>query len=184
MSRCPLATIILLAAVLLSSWNNVIVAAFCPRYLSSRNCLTEHESRQPKQVDHNVSCHHKMIDMEVGDAQMDEMDMQSEGTSEAADKSIAENPAVRVATESSVEQIAIDFPAEPCGHCWMHSQPASGIATLVAVDSSRRLIETNAPPASPTICLPFALEVPILQCEHGPPGLSLPRHVLINVFRI
>src|SRR6266542_1139042 len=105
----------LLIAFLLSAWENVIAAAFCPRYSSSRTCHIKHEPRQPKQVDHKSSCQHEMADMEMGD-----MQMESETTSETADNSIAENPPVQVATESSVEQVAIDFPTEPCGHCWMH----------------------------------------------------------------
>jgi hypothetical protein len=174
----------LLIAFLLSAWGNVIAAAFCPRYSSSRNCRIKHEPRQPKQVDHKSSCQHEMADMEMGDMQMEDMETESETASETTNNSIAENPPVRVATESSAEQVAIDFPTEPCGHCWMHSQPASGTAALVAVDPSKRLVETNGPLADFVVSLPSAFAVPIIPLEHGPPGNSFPRHVLISVFRI
>ncbi len=176
--------ILLVVAFLFSAWSNVIAAAFCPSYLSNRDCLIKHEPRQSKQVDHKSSCQHEMADMEMGDMQMDDTKMESEAASETADNSIAENPPIEVATESSNEQVAIDFPTKPCGHCWMHSQPTPGTASLVAVDTSKRLVENNAPPADFVVALPSAFVVPIMPLEHGPPGNSFPRHVLISVFRI
>ena len=174
--------ILLVVAFLLSSWSNVIAAAFCPRYTSSRNCHIQ--QRQIKQVEHKSSCQHEMADMEMGDMQMDDANLESEAASETSDSSIPEGPPVQIATKSFSEQVAIDFPADPCGHCWMHSQPSSGSATIVAVDPLRQLVETNAPPATSEVALPSAFAVPIMPLEHGPPGNSFPRHVLINVFRI
>jgi hypothetical protein len=172
----------LVVAFLFSSWSNVIAAAFCPRYSSNRNCHVQ--QRQAKKVDHKSSCHHEMADMERGDMQMNNVEMETGAAPETADNSIAENPSVQFATESSGEPVAIDFPTEPCGHCWIHSQPSSGTATVVAVDSSKRLVETTAPPANFVDALPSAFAVPIVPLEHGPPGNSFPRHVLISVFRI
>jgi hypothetical protein len=173
---------LLVFAFLFSSWSNVIAAAFCPRYSSSRDCHIQ--QRQTKQVEQKSSCQHEMADMEVGDMQMDDTNMESEAASETSDNSIPKSPPVQIATDSSSEQLAIDFPTEPCGHCWMHSQPSSGTAAIVAVDPSRRLVETNAPPANYLVVLRSPSAVPILPLEHGPPGTSFPRHVLINVFRI
>ncbi|SRR6266542_1907897 len=172
----------LVVAFLFSSWSNVIAAAFCPRYSSSRNCHIQ--QRQIKQVEHKSSCQHEMADMEMGDMQMDDSNMGSEDASQTSDNSIVESPPLQIATNSYSEQLAIDFPTEPCGHCWMHSQPSSGTATIVAVAPSRRLVETNAPPANFVVASPSAFAVPIVPLEHGPPGNSFPRHVLINVFRI
>jgi len=173
---------LLVVAFLFSAWSNVIAAAFCPRYSSSRNCHIQ--QRQIKQVEHKSSCQHEMADMEMGDMQMDDTNMDSEAASETSDNSIPEIPPVQIATDSSSEQLTIDFPTEPCGHCWMHSQPSSGTATSVAVDPSRRLVETSAPPADFVAALPSAFAVPIMPLEHSPPGNSLPRHVLISVFRL
>ena len=122
--------------------------------------------------------------MEMGDMQMDDTNMESEAASQTSVNSISESSPVQIATASSSAQVAIDFPTEPCGHCWMHSQPSSGTATSVAVDPARRLVETNAPPTNFVLALPSTFTVPIMPLEHGPPGNSFPRHVLINVFRI
>jgi hypothetical protein len=173
---------LLVVAFLFSSWSNVIAAAFCPRYSSSRNCHIQ--QRQIKQVEHKSSCQHEMADMEMGDIQMDDTNMGSEAASETSDNSIPESPPVQIATDSYSEGLAVDFHTEPCGHCWMHSQPSSGTATIVAVDPSRQLAETNAPPANFVVALPSAFVVPIVPLEHGPPGNSFPRHLLISVFRI
>ena len=172
---------LLVFAFLFSSWSNVIAAAFCPRYSSSRDC---HIQQQIKQGEHKSSCQHGMADMEMGDMQMDDTNMESEAASQTSVNSISESSPVQIATDSTSEQLAIDFPTEPCGHCWMHSQPSSGTATSVAVDPARRLVETNAPPTNFVLALPSTFTVPIMPLEHGPPGNSFPRHVLINVFRI
>jgi hypothetical protein len=184
MRKRSFSIILLVGAFLFSAWSNVIAAAFCPRYLSSRNCHVQQQPRQAKQVEHRPACQHAMPDMEMGDMQMDDTEMESEAASESTDNSIAEKPPMPVATESSTEQLILNFPTEPCGHCWMHSQPASGTATLVAVDPSKRLVETNAPPSDFVVALPSAFTVPIIPLEHGPPGNSFRRYVLISVFRI
>jgi len=182
MRKRSFSIILLVVAFLFSSWSNVITAAFCPRYSSSRNCHIQ--QRQAKQVEHKSSCQHEMADREMADMEMDDMKMESEAASETPDNSVPENPPVQVATESFAEQGAIDFPTEPCGHCWMHSQPSSGTVTVVAVDPLKRLVETNAPPANFVVAFPSTFAVPIMPLEHGPPGNSFPRHVLISVFRI
>jgi hypothetical protein len=57
--------ILLVFALLLSLWSNVIAAAFCTRYSSSRNCHSQ--QRQVKKLDHKSSCQHEMADMKMGD---------------------------------------------------------------------------------------------------------------------
>ena len=182
MQKRSFSIILLVVAFLLSSWSNVLGAAFCPRYTSSRNCHVQ--QRQIKQVEHRSSCQHEMADMEMGDMQIDDANLESEAVSETSDRPIAETPPGQIATDFSSALLAIDFPTEPCGHCWTHSQPSSGTATIVAVDPSRRLFERNAPQANYLVVLRSPSAVPILPLEHGPPGSSFPRHVLINVFRI
>ena len=122
--------------------------------------------------------------MEMGDMQMDDTNMEGEAASQTSVNSISESSPVQIATDSSPAQLAIDFPTEPCGHCWMHSQPSSGTATSVAVDPARRLVETSVPPTNSEVAVPSAFAVPILPLEHGPPGNLFPRHILISVFRI
>jgi hypothetical protein len=126
-----------------------------------------------------------MAEMEMSDMQMDGTEIQGgEADIETLNNSMADAPSIQVETEISTQPIVIDRPAETCGHCWMHSQPASGAATLLAVHPATRLIDTNAPPSECAVALVNGFTVSISPQEHGPPGNALPRHVLINVFRI
>lgn len=174
MTKKPLLIVLLLVAFLLSAWGNVIGAAFCPRYLA-QNCFT-YTTQQAKPVKHE-SCHHEMTDMDMGDMQM------GEEVAAAPVSSDRENPTIEVAAKSSVEQAALDVPTQPCGHCWMHSQPPTGNGTLTAVNPPRS-VGTDAPSAELSITLHSAHTIALLPLEHSPPGNSFPRHVLINVFRI
>jgi len=179
---------LLVGAFLLGAWGNVIAAAFCPRYRLNRDCCFKQFTRTSKQVDHQSSCHHEMAgmemdDMQMGNVQMGNMQMENETPSASAAASLANELPV-LTPESSGEQGAFDLPVEACTHCLTHSQPASGPATVIAVDPSMRLIETNAPAAGFEVALSSAFSISITPLEHGPPGESLPRYVLINVFRI
>jgi hypothetical protein len=184
MSKRSFPIFLLTVAFLISAWGNVISAAFCPRYLSNGNCESKQQPRQIQRVDEKSSCHQEMADMEMGDMQMDEKEVESGPAVQTSDSAILTTWPIEVGTKFSAEQVAITFPTETCGHCWMHSQPASGVASIVAVDPTKTLIDTSAPSPDLAISLPSAWLVPILQREHGPPGNSSPRHVLINVFRI
>lgn len=144
---------------LLSTWSNVIAASYCPHYLARD--VSAKQRVKPNSPVKSEACHHEM-------AQMD-MDDEAE-TSTAADQL---NPA----------QAVWELPDVPCGHCWMHSQPASGNSTVAAPGPSSESLAANAP-VDAMIALPLTFINPITPVEHGPPGNSLPRHVLINVFRI
>ena len=181
MRRRRISILILLFVFLLSAWGNVIGAAFCPRYLA-QNCFA-HKTKRAKQAEHE-SCTHGIAVTEMGDMRMEDMQMDNDSAPKAEVKSVAEAQPTGLVTQSSTPRIVIERPEETCGHCWMHSQPASGAATLVAVDPSTRLIDTNAPPAECAVALAHDFSVSIAPQEHGPPGNLLPRHVLINVFRI
>jgi len=176
MTKRPLLTVLLLVAFLLSAWGNVIGAAFCPRYLD-QNCFAQ-KTPQAKQGDRE-SCHHELSDTDMGDMQMD-----GDSAAEAELTPIRENPTIVVESESPVEQTALDGPTEPCGHCWMHSQPSSGTGTLGAIGPSPRSFEALAPSIAATIALRFPNPIAIEPLEHSPPGSSFPLHILINVFRI
>lgn len=176
MTPKPLLIVLLLVAFLLSAWGNVIGAAFCPRYLA-QNCFAQ-KTQQARQVDRG-SCHHEMSDTDMGGMQMD-----GDSATEREVTPIRENPTIEVEAESSGDQIALDVPTGPCGHCWMHSQPSSGPGTIGAVDPSPRSVEGLAPPSEARIVLSFPKPGAIEPLEHSPPGSSFPRHILINVFRI
>ena len=184
MRKRPISIIILVVAFLLSAWGNVIAAAFCPRYLSNGNSETKQQPWPAEQINQKSSCHHEMAGMEMGHMSMGETELKSEDNVETSDNAIPEGRQIRVRTEATTEEAFIDFPPETCGHCWMHSQPPAGTTTLVAVDPSKQVIDTSAPRADSAVTLPCALTVSATPLEHGPPGNVLPRHVLINVFRI
>lgn len=170
-----------LVALLLSSWSNVIAAAFCPRYFSNRDCCVKQPSLKPGPVDTHLSCHHEMPDMPG--MQMDDTPMETDDTRDS--KSDYINQALPQSTfESSTDQVAFDLPIEQCAHCWSHSQPTSGSVTVAGADLAKRLVETDSPSGSLSVTSLSTFPMFIAPSEHGPPGISLPRHVLINVFRI
>jgi hypothetical protein len=165
----------LIVALLFSAWGNVIAAAFCPGYASNRNCCVKQTLSTPKPVEHPSSCHAEMAGME-----MDGMRMATESS---ADSGVQDSQA-QITSESSTDQVGFDLPFEECPHCWSHSQPTSGAASVVTVEASTRLLETNLPTADFAVAPPPAFSILGAFSGHGPPGISLPRHVLINVFRI
>jgi hypothetical protein len=158
-----LSTILLLTAFVLSAWSNVIAASFCPRY-----SIGDFSIKQTVEQNSSVKsepCHHEMAQMN--------MDGEAEITTNASTADTP-NPAPTV----------LELPSEPCGHCWMHSQPSSGNGTVVAQGPLSQSVGADAPPGDAVSAVPLTFIIPITPVEHGPPGNSLPRHVLINVFRI
>ena len=165
-------------ALLSSAWGNVIAATFCPRYALNRDCIN-HAAPRSKHTEHRSSCHEQMADMEMGDMQM-EMDAAPDSESDVN----TQDSQIEFTSESSSDEVALDLPIRPCSHCLSHSQPTSGTVFVVAVDPSKRLIETNSPPADFVVVSPYAFFSRIEFRDHGPPGESTPRHILIRVFRI
>ncbi|MDX6445623.1 MAG: hypothetical protein QOH71_2697 [Blastocatellia bacterium] len=187
MRKRSLSIILLTLAFLFSAWGNVIGAAFCPRYLHRVCCATD-SVKQSKPVVVQPSCHHhEMAGMEMDDAERSP-DMQAQsGESpdiEGDPEQTSETSQVESGSDASGNPVAFDLPVETCGHCWVHSQPASGSANVVAVDPSKRIIDTDALSTNDALVLRSALPVRVEPSEHGPPGNSIPRHVLINVFQI
>ncbi len=178
MQKRHLSIIILVVTLLLSTWGNVIAAGFCPRFALNRDCCFKHVNYQPKQVAHQPSCHKEMGDSDMGDMQM-------EAAPASEPDADAEASPMELTSEVTVDKVAVDLPIETCPHCLSHSQPASGaVSSALAVDPAKRLVDTDSPPADFAVASPSASPISITPSEHGPPGISLPRHVLINVFRI
>ena len=181
MTKRPLAIFLLLVAFLLSAWGNVISAAFCPRYLAL-NCRVRYDVQQTKQVA-PMSCHHEMADTKMDDMKTDDVQMEGDSAVQTDVSNFPEGLQTELATESSIDQNALDLPNAPCGHCWMHSQSSSG-SSVAAVNLSPQSSEADAPTTELSITLPSAPPIFAVRMEHGPPGNSFPRHILINVFRI
>jgi hypothetical protein len=177
MRKRSLSIVFVVLALLFSAWGNVIAAAFCPRFALNRDCCLKDGAQQAKQAKHSSSCHHEMAGMK-----MDDMQMEPEAVS-VPDLN-AHDLQVQLSSESSSDISGLDLPSEPCTHCMSHSQTTSGTVSVVAIDPSKRLVETNSLPANFAVDLTPAFADLIVPSEHSPPGPSSPRHVLINVFRI
>jgi len=169
--------VILVGALFFSASGNVIAAAFCPRYLTTP-ASGKHAVRQSEGARQESSCQHEMADMEMGDTPTGETSP-TEPSLESIDE---ESPLTRT-TESLGEFTSITLPVQGCPHCWMHSQPPSGSAIGVAGNPATQLV-TQAPATDAVATIASAPTASISPFEHSPPGNSLPRHVLINVFRI
>jgi hypothetical protein len=179
MARRSLSTIILVGALLIGAWSNVIAAAFCPRFGSNRACSIEEVTRRSKPVLQQSSCHHEMVGME-----MDDMEMEPETSPDSNSDASTQTSQHDVSFESATAQVALDLPIEQCPHCWSHSQPTSGSSTISAIEPAKRLVETNTPPPNFEFIPSAVFLIALRLSRHGPPGITLPRHVLINVFRI
>jgi hypothetical protein len=112
------------------------------------------------------------------------MRMETEAAQDSSTDSTAQSSKAEVAPESSNDLVAFDLPLEQCAHCWSHSQPSLGNVSVIAVDPSKQLVDTSFPRADSQFGLSSVSPVSISPTEHSPPGFALPRHVLINVFRI
>jgi len=161
---------VLVGAFILSAWSNLIAAAFCPRYLSNREC-SKPVASQKKKTASQPSCHHAT-------------DMETEDSFDSTSESSSQTPDAGLASESFRHQITLNLPNEECVHCWSHSQPTSGPAYITAIDFSQRLVDAYSIPAALILSAAPAPLISITPSEHGPPGKMLPRYVLLNVFRI
>ena len=172
------AIVFLVVSLLVSAWGNVIAASFCPQYGITRdNCFTQVSSKpmrvEAMDVEQEPSCHREMADM---NSDTDNMLIENSESSESAESITA---LLLPAGASDV-----NVPTQTCGHCWMHSQAASGSSTLGTVDPSMRLTDANTAPTNLVLASSSNLTPTIALLEHGPPGNAFPRHLLINVFRI
>ena len=152
----------LIFTLLISAWSNVIAACLCPRYsMDHRSHVTRHS--HISSVQQESSCNHELTETKIDGISVDD---------------------VETTSQDSSNHTFVSLPGEQCTHCLMYSQPASGTATLVAVNPTNRLIETDVPLIKFEATLPLSSAIFTDPLEHGPPGNLFPRHVLLSVFRI
>lgn len=80
---------------------------------------------------------------------------------------------------------ALGRPTGNCTHCAVHSRTTSGVFSVRLVEAAKRTMSLAVP-------LVFRGPVPAMSQpqellaarSHGPPGSTIPRHILIDVFRI
>lgn len=80
---------------------------------------------------------------------------------------------------------ALDLPSGTCSHCWVHSQTTPTVFSVRHSEVAKRAIDITVAavfqgPARPMISIPERLTAR----SHGPPGDTVSRYILIDVFRI
>ena len=79
---------------------------------------------------------------------------------------------------------SLDQPAEECGHCMSHPRLPAAPAAGASGQSKSMEVLAAPPPAAVADASTPVFTPAIISRQHAPPGVSSPRHVLINVFRI
>ena len=183
---------VLSTIVLLSMWSNVLAATLCPHRRGNSDCcwMREVNNLSPAGLRGIHMAHLQMSDTDMSDMQMDGIDMpdmqmsgmamsHSEISDRRVDEVTGESGPYLQATGDTVTQ-----PAQSCSHCILHSQsgatlplrvvaPGSYTHEVIATEGSSEIVD-------PVLSLVSRLDLH----DHGPPGISGPRYVLINVFRI
>lgn len=154
MRQRPLFTGIMLLALFVSAWGNVFAAAFCPHMKFDHACC--HTRRG-----HNRSAHAMAGEMQMGDTQM------------------------LPATDPLSESEASSQPVEPCEHCMGRSQAPAVSVALTGVSRTHHGAGAPTPATSSQLASASpSFTAHIISRQHAPPGSSITRHVLINIFRI
>jgi len=154
------ATAVLGIALLFSQGANVLVAALCPHLGSpAEPCITQ----APK-------------------ADSDHEHMDHTGMDSSERESVSAEPST---LGKAPDGFALSQPVGACPHCAMHSRSSSNRSSFREIETAKRTSELNIPLLVEPIVFEQESAAPIISSRaHGPPGDQLPRHVLINVFRI
>ena len=149
-----LATTVLATALLFSQGGSFLVAALCP-HMQSGMASCMSQSAEPT-MSHEDMGH------------MGHMQMEQE-------------PESQPDTDAS----ALGRPTSPCPHCAVHSGTTPNSASLRETEAAKRSLDLNIPLQVPKVVPVTLATVAVLTSRaHGPPGDQIPRHILINIFRI
>jgi hypothetical protein len=169
--------LILIASVLLlsvSGWSQFAAAAFCPHsqeqiVLARNECHVE----QVTVHEHGEASSHQGMTMDGMEG------MEAGEVMETASPAHDETPAAH----ESANQLGP--PIGDCAHCFSHSRPQPVPLPGITTEQSKRGAADLAPPETTLAATPvMAFGLFITQRTHAPPGATISRHVLINVFRI
>ena len=183
---------LLSALVLLALCTNASAWVFCPHMSSSSDrCFT----RSPVPHTHNVSdgraepVHHAGMEMsEVAnpDMSMDgaDVEMTSSSASHSDHVDSLNGDFNDGARPEVVGDELIAQPIDSCSHCMMHSESqANSRLQTVAISSSSS--DITAADSSATVVDPLPAVSSFVEVhDHGPPGSTIPRYVLVGSFRI
>ena len=149
-----LTTTVLATALLFSQGGNFLVGALCPHLRSGM-----------------ASCK-----TQLAEPPMSHEDMGHMGHMEMEHKT-PPNP--------DTDSVALGQPIGPCPHCAVHSRTTPNTASLRETEAAKRSADLNIPlhfsRVAPVTVTPVAV---LTTRAHGPPGEAIPRHILINTFRI
>ena len=83
------------------------------------------------------------------------------------------------------DAVALGQPIGPCSHCAVHSRTNPNTASLRETEAPKRSVDQDTPllfsGVSPVSVPPVSV---LTSRAHGPPGELIPKHILINIFRI
>jgi len=181
----------------MASFGHVLAAAFCPRALGRGCCFA-------KTVNHTHSPSSSHVDKAAADMHMDGMPMDGMNMDDTAmgDTSMDHNAMDDMVIDGATADVSnpfspfafreeavadkFDQPVESCAHCLGHSGIVNAPISSVSVpDQSGKDNWSVVLPVSRFLGAPvMALAQIGLPREHAPPGSSVPRHLLINVFLI
>jgi hypothetical protein len=184
--------------LVMGSLGHVFAAAFCPRVLGKACCLAKtavHTHDASSSAMHSMS----MDGMSMDGMTMHEMTMDKTATDVMVGDGMAMDHMATsgggmdlTSTTSSplTEDYAwagkVEQPVETCGHCLSHSGILNAPLSSVSVpDQSNRDLGSVLLPVSRFVVRSAMTVAPSgLPGEHGPPGSSAARHILISVFLI
>ena len=157
-----LATTVLAIALLLSQGGNFLLGALCPHLRSGMASCKTQLAEPP--ISHEDMGH------------MGHMEMGHKGHMEMEHKT-APNP--------DTDAVALGQPIGPCPHCAVHSRTTPNTASLRETEAAKRSADLNIPLHFSRVAPVNVTPVAVLTTRaHGPPGEAIPRHILINTFRI
>ena len=157
-----LAITVITTALLFSQGGSLVVAALCPHLQSGMaSCET---GASTSKSGHEAMSHDDMGHM----GHMAHAELKHEQASQA-------NP----------DALAVAQQIDPCRHCAVHSRKNQNTASLRETEAAKRATDLYIPLEFSRIAADSVAAVPVLTSRaHGPPGDSIRRHILINIFRI
>jgi len=178
-----------------ASFGHVFAAVFCPRALGRECCFAKTGKHT-----HSPSSNHvdkTMVDMHMHEMSMDGMNMEGMAMGDTSmDHNAMDDTAIDAASvdisiafsrvDGEVAANKFDQPVELCAHCLGHSGIVNApISSMSVPDQSNKDLGSVPLPVARFLTRPAMTFAQIgLPGEHGPPGSTAPRYILINVFQI
>jgi len=128
----------------------------------------------------------QMSEMESQDMppSMADMDMESNASPQPNLHDLLNSDFINVEQSENVSDEFFTQTIDPCPHCIMHSQSLAN-SPLRSVALNTPTYESTAVDSSDIVMMPLPAVLSFVEVhDHGPPGSSVPRYVLVAAFRI